>query len=168
MPQITIIIYNDSFETSIADLLVLVVCCPNAMVEMYMRKVLYEKKHEKGTFWKNMRKLLYEKHERGTLWKNMRKVCTFIKNLRKVLFKWRSWGKMCLTGSHSWYNNQVIMRKVFYKFLKWQIIFPYNFTLLSASPQVWKRTVLQIKIQPKKYSHALTTYFFKKYLKLNF
>ena len=111
------------------------------MVEMYMRKVLYEK--------------------------NMRKVCTFIKNLRKVLFKWRSWGKMCLTGSHSWYNNQVIMRKVFYKFLKWQIIFPYNFTLLSASPQVWKRTVLQIKIQPKKYSYALTTYFLKKYLKFS-
>ena len=131
------------------------------------------KKHEKGTLWKtweryflkNMRKLLYEKHEKGTLWKNMRKVLlskTFIKN-----FKWRSWGKMCLTGSHSWYNNQVIMRKVFYKFLKWQIIFPYNFTLLSASPQVWKRTVLQIKIQPKKYSYALTTYFLKKYLKFS-
>ena len=32
------IIYIDS-SPSIADLLVLVVCCPNAMVEMYMRKV---------------------------------------------------------------------------------------------------------------------------------
>ena len=49
------------------------------MVEMYMRKVLYEK---------NMRKVLYEKHEKGTFWKTWESY--FMKNMRKVLYE-KTW-----------------------------------------------------------------------------